>query len=160
VIDPSEHLGLLRLASVRVRGRITANAVADGWFGLVRASERYDPARGAFSTYALPCIIGAILDGRRARRGYRDVTYARRFVAEAGELPDDLASSDHADGAAEAALVRAAVLALPEQERAVLSLLYFEELPARDVARVMGVHESRVSQVKTQALGRLRKRLR
>jgi RNA polymerase sigma factor for flagellar operon FliA len=80
-------------------------------------------------------------------------------VREARGLPDDLASPDRTDEATEHALLRDAVMGLPEQERVVLSLLYFEELPARDVAAVLHVHESRVSQVKAQALGRLRKRL-
>jgi RNA polymerase sigma factor (sigma-70 family) len=142
---------------VRVLGRISDTAVADGWFGLVQAAGRFDPSRGLqFSTYALPRIIGAIRDARRARLCLR---VKRRAFIEAGQLPDDLAAPDHTDAATEHALVRDAVLGLPEQERVVLTLLYFEELPARDVAAVLHVHESRVSQVKAQALGRLRRRL-
>jgi RNA polymerase sigma factor (sigma-70 family) len=142
---------------VRVLGRISENAVADGWFGLVQAAGRFDPSRGhQFLTYALPRIIGAIRDARRERLCLR---VKRRAFLEAAHLPDDLVSPDRTDDAAEAALVREAMLGLPEQERAVLSLLYFEELPAREVAAVLGVHESRVSQVKAKALGRLRRRL-
>ncbi len=41
-------------------------------------------------------------------------------------------------------------------ERTVLSLYYHEELTLREIARVMELHESRISQLKGQALLRLR----
>ena len=52
-------------------------------------------------------------------------------------------------------LVRA-VDRLPKPERTVLSLYYLEELTLREIADVMKVHESRVSQLKTQGVSRLR----
>jgi RNA polymerase sigma factor FliA len=52
-------------------------------------------------------------------------------------------------------LVRA-VDRLPQPERTVLSLYYLEELTLREIATVMEVHESRVSQLKTQGISRLR----
>lgn len=59
----------------------------------------------------------------------------------------------------EARLVRDAILALPEQDRVVLSLYHFEELKLREIAEVLGVTESRVSQIRTRALERLREEL-
>lgn len=52
--------------------------------------------------------------------------------------------------------ISAALAALPERERAVLSLTYFEELPGNEIAGLLGVSESRVSQIKHRALGMLR----
>ena len=54
------------------------------------------------------------------------------------------------------ALLREALLGLKDQERTVLSLYYFEELKAREIADVMGVSESRVSQIRSGALSHLR----
>jgi RNA polymerase sigma factor for flagellar operon FliA len=48
---------------------------------------------------------------------------------------------------------------LTPREKLVLSLYYIDELNMREVAEVMGITEGRVSQLHTQALGRLRKRL-
>jgi RNA polymerase sigma factor for flagellar operon FliA len=45
---------------------------------------------------------------------------------------------------------------IPKVERTVLSLYFYEELTLREIAAVMGVHLSRVSQNKTQAILRLR----
>ena len=46
---------------------------------------------------------------------------------------------------------------LPEREALVLSLYYFEEIPFKDIAAILGVTDSRVSQLHSAALGRLRK---
>ncbi len=54
------------------------------------------------------------------------------------------------------ALLRNAMLVLKDQERTVLSLYYFEELKAREIAEVMGVSESRISQIRSKALAQLR----
>ena len=48
---------------------------------------------------------------------------------------------------------------IPEMERTVLSLYYKEELTLREIAQVVNLHESRISQLKTQAILRLRTRL-
>lgn len=45
---------------------------------------------------------------------------------------------------------------LPHPERTVLSLYYLEELTLREISTVMEIHESRVSQLKSQGVLRLR----
>ena len=49
---------------------------------------------------------------------------------------------------------------LPERERMVLALYYDEELNLREVGEILGVSESRVSQIHSQAMQRLQIRLR
>lgn len=61
--------------------------------------------------------------------------------------------------AQEVTRLRAALSALPEQERNVLMLYYFEELKLHEIAALLGVSESRVSQIRTKAITRLRKSL-
>lgn len=48
---------------------------------------------------------------------------------------------------------------LPERERIVLMLYYHEGLKLREIAEVLGVTESRISQIRTQALRTLRCRM-
>src|SRR5262249_38241201 len=48
---------------------------------------------------------------------------------------------------------------LPEQERLVVSLYYYEHLTLKEIGRTLGISESRVSQVHTRAMGRLRMRM-
>jgi RNA polymerase sigma factor FliA len=45
---------------------------------------------------------------------------------------------------------------IPPMERTVLSLYYHEELTIREIAQVVNLHESRISQLKSQAILRLR----
>jgi RNA polymerase sigma factor FliA len=59
----------------------------------------------------------------------------------------------------EVAALRDAMLALSAQERTVLSLYYFENLKAREIADVLGVSESRISQIRSRALAQLRETL-
>ncbi len=53
-------------------------------------------------------------------------------------------------------LVTETIGRMPLQERTVLSLYYFEELNLREIAEVMKLHLTRISQLKTQAILRLR----
>lgn len=49
-----------------------------------------------------------------------------------------------------------AIVQLPERERHILALYYDEELTLAEIGEVIGVGESRVSQLRTQAIARLR----
>ena len=49
-----------------------------------------------------------------------------------------------------------AIERMPKVERTVLSLYFFEEMTLREIAKVLDLHESRISQLKTQAILRLR----
>jgi RNA polymerase sigma factor for flagellar operon FliA len=49
---------------------------------------------------------------------------------------------------------------LSEQEKMVLSLYYNEELNLKEIGQVLGVVESRVSQIRTKAILKLRAKLR
>ncbi len=52
-----------------------------------------------------------------------------------------------------------AIARLPEREKIVITLYYYEELTLREIGDVLGVTESRVSQLHTKAILRLKARL-
>ena len=54
----------------------------------------------------------------------------------------------------------AAIEQLPEKEKLLLSLYYDEELNLKEIGLVLGITESRVSQIRTQSIMRLRAALR
>ena len=56
-------------------------------------------------------------------------------------------------------LVAESIDEIPAIERTVISLYYQEELTLREIAEVVHLHESRISQLKSQAILRLRARL-
>lgn len=53
-------------------------------------------------------------------------------------------------------IVARSIQELPQRERQVLSLYYFEELTMKEIGALMGVGESRVSQIHSVAVSRLR----
>ena len=55
--------------------------------------------------------------------------------------------------------VAKAIGKLPEKEKLVISLYYWEELTMKEIGKVLGITESRVSQIHSQAVGRLRRKL-
>jgi len=65
-------------------------------------------------------------------------------LVDAGELKDRVAD---------------AIARLPEREKLVIALYYYENLTLREIGEVLGVTESRVSQLHTKAVLRLRSKL-
>ena len=57
-------------------------------------------------------------------------------------------------------LIARSIEDLPEKQRLVLSLYYYEDLNLKEIGRVLDVTESRVSQLHTQAVLRLKSKLR
>jgi RNA polymerase sigma factor for flagellar operon FliA len=53
-----------------------------------------------------------------------------------------------------------AIMNLPDKERTVVALYYYEDMTLKEIGRTLGVSESRISQIHTKAMLRLRGRLR
>lgn len=75
----------------------------------------------------------------------------------AGESGSDIESRLNLQEEAE--ILREAILKLKEQERVVLSLYYYEELKLHEIADILELTESRVSQIRSKALLKLRKEM-
>jgi len=56
-------------------------------------------------------------------------------------------------------IVADAITSLPEREKLVITLYYYEDLTLREIGEVLGVTESRVSQLHTKSILRLKARL-
>lgn len=72
---------------------------------------------------------------------------------DAPELDDSITQGE------EIQILRDEILKLKDQDRLVLSLYYFEGLKLHEIASVLGVTESRISQIRSKAIKDLRKRL-
>ena len=75
-------------------------------------------------------------------------------------LPDDSPTPDRRleDVRFRESLV-AAIDGLPEREKLLMNLYYVEDLTLKEIGEVLGVTESRVSQLHSQAVARLRAKL-
>lgn len=85
--------------------------------------------------------------------GMDDEAVAAQFADRATGVLEGLQKEDFKKN------LREAVAGLPERERLVMALYYDEELNLREIGAVLGVSESRVSQIHSQALIRLQARL-
>jgi RNA polymerase sigma factor for flagellar operon FliA len=75
------------------------------------------------------------------------------------EDPESIRPADVLDETELREALAEAISRLPEREKLVVTLYYYEELTLREIGEVLGVTESRVSQLHTKAILRLRSRL-
>ena len=81
--------------------------------------------------------------------------YLERHIAQSGGEPLEILR----DKRFRTALV-AAIEDLPEREKLLMSMYYEQDLNLREIGAVMGVTESRVCQLHSQAVSRLRSKLK
>lgn len=158
----------------------TDDLVSSGVLGLAEAWDRYDPERGvAFEAYAIPRIKGSIIDAirasdwvpRKARLRARETGAPVALLVSMDEKQGNGEGTSQADRLADtingepgnelvAAEGRRELMdglnRLPERERMIVTLHYFERVALQDIAASLGVTESRVSQLHTRALRMLR----
>jgi RNA polymerase sigma factor FliA len=149
--------------------------VAAGTFGLVDSLRKNPDNRGpAFEWYARVRIRGAILDElraqdwltRRARaRVSAEATTGMHTVVSFDDLP--IAMSHLADEGARTPLeltiegferhaLDGAVESLPERERTIVRMHYFNGEQFKTIAQALGVSEPRISQLHTRAVAMLK----
>ena len=81
--------------------------------------------------------------------------FFERFEFASDDNPLELLSDERF----RAELVRA-IEALPERERMVMAMIYEQDMNLREIGEVFGVGESRISQLHSQAVARLRSRMK
>lgn len=98
----------------------------------------------------------------------QDMVSCKTFsIEELVQGEDGVVDSMHGDAQPEQQMINdgfhkalaSAIAELPERERLVVSLYYDEELNLKEIGKVLGVSESRVSQISSQAMLRLRAKL-
>jgi RNA polymerase sigma factor for flagellar operon FliA len=158
--------------------------VAAGMSGLWDAVQKHgsDERSTNFEWYVRVRVRGAILDELRAqdwlpRRARAAVNKARREAPHSGGAPvvvriDDVSDTEQArclahnegefDTESEVArrLEREAlervIAQLPERERHIVAMHYFRGVKFKDLGKMLGVSEPRISQLHSRAMGRLR----
>ena len=140
-------------------------------FGLTQAAASWRSDRGAsFRTHAYARMHGAMIDELRQRD---HLSRHRRKQVQGGLIEDPGPPVEFDDAHAQALIepstpledleradaVRQALDALPGREQFALWLRFQHDCTLGEIGEVLGVTESRVSQIVTRALQRLRARL-
>jgi RNA polymerase sigma factor for flagellar operon FliA len=161
--------------------------VNTGVIGLIKAIDKYDEKKAKFSTYAYIKIRGEILDYLRKLdflpRSVREkikngeikdlkeeiisfISIEEKLFSDSDRftVKDTLSSSEPTPEEkilledAKEKLVRA-IKELSEKEQLVLQLIFVEELDLKSIGEILGISVSRVSQIKSSALKKLRELL-
>jgi RNA polymerase sigma factor for flagellar operon FliA len=177
--DPARGVPFNRFAAQRIRGAIIDAVRAADWAprSVRTLARRLDQVeqRLAGRLGRVPSL-GETADALGMSRGeldqlrdriFRSVVVAFEHMVGDGEddeltLVDVLADPDELEPSEELevrelhAYLRHAVALLPERHRMIVIGYFIEERTSEELARFLGVTESRVSQMRTEALGMLR----
>jgi RNA polymerase sigma factor FliA len=167
--DPGRGLAFQTFAVPRIRG-----AMVDALRGLdwVPRSVRDKVRKVEAAQQSLEARLGRIPDDPEIaaelgitvsalRELYSKVAFTSVATVEDLELADDLsaaATQEIEDDQAKAALLKV-VRELPERDQVIIALYYFEGFTLAEIGQVLGVTESRVSQLHSRATLVLRSRL-
>jgi len=107
------------------------------------------------AVYKVSCTsILSLNDLRSNSKGDDQVSLMDSLEAPSSLNPDVIVEKEEMKS-----IIAESIKELPEKEQKVLVLYYYEELTLKEIGRVLDVTESRVSQLHTKAIMRLRARL-
>ena len=134
-LAPSVYGGALRVLG---NGSAAQDVVQDVFVELWSHPDRYDATAGSLRTYLIVLARHRAVDLLRSelRRVARQERHYRLTPVEPPGAPSDAVMA-----AETASVVRAAVQLLPDGQRRVVELAYFEGLTCREVANAMGIPE-------------------
>ena len=143
--------------SVHKNNREISNAIAE-----LEASLNRDPSDAEIAKHmglTLEQYHSALTDINCSKLvGIEDLGVSDDVISPNEDSQDNLPFQGVADESFRQALIDS-IKQLPEREGLVLSLYYDEELNLKEIGEVLGVSESRVSQILSQSMQRLRTKL-
>ena len=181
--DPSRGIKFKTYAEIRVRGAILDELRAQDWASrslrsdsnLLENTYNYleqklgRPAEDTEMAEALNISLEEFYKLLGKAKGISLVNFEDMHFENGEELRDPYEFVRLLDGDDPFALFKDkemhnflvdAIDQLPERERLVLSLYYFEDLNLREIGLIMGVSESRVCQMRTKAIIHLKNKTR
>ena len=94
------------------------------------------------------------------------VVSLNEYLEQGSEIPSDANASRHFDSPEKvmeqgelAQMLRESLTLLTEKERRVIELYYYEELTLKEISHILEVTESRVSQLHTKALQKMKTKM-
>tara|TARA_R110001592_G_scaffold363398_2_gene687961 strand:- start:31730 stop:32434 length:705 start_codon:yes stop_codon:yes gene_type:complete len=168
--DASQGASFATYASIRVKGAMLDEVRRNDW---VPRSLQQKMKQVTKAIHTAESRTGTVAKGRDIARELglsleeyqkvaTELTWIRMTSLDEREQGEPDASSTPVAVIEQAGFQQAltqAIGSLPEKEQLMMSLYYVEELNLKEIGVIMGVSESRVSQIHGQSLARLRVRL-
>jgi RNA polymerase sigma factor for flagellar operon FliA len=147
--------------------------------GLSEAIDRFDPDFGTkFETYAIQRIRGKIIDELRklqikprnnfdeqGNHKYSNISLDYHSASEDGYSLHEVLPSEEPkpeeefQKVEEKEFLKEAIKSLNERERLIISLYYYENLNYKEIAEVLEVSVSRISQIHSRVMEKLKEKL-
>jgi len=176
--DPKHETKFSTYAQFRIRGAILDSFRSQDW---LPRSLRYKSHKVEAAYHRIEQKLGRPATDEEVAEELRvDVEELQRLLAEVGGVvmlsfeelgfghgeerfvADEMIASKTQDplnrllGGERVELIARALDRLPEKERLVVSLYFYEELNLKEIGEILGVTESRASQIRSRALIRLK----
>lgn len=149
------NAGVAKAVALRITRSdpLAEEAVQEAFLQLWRSPERYDQARSTVRRWLLTMVHGRAVDlVRREQAHRRRVEGAAASIEVEPDHADEVATTIDRPGEQEA--VRAALAVLPDEQRAVIDLMYFQGVSQTGVAERLGIP---LGTVKSRSLLAMRK---
>lgn len=175
--DPRQNVKLKTYAEFRIRGAILDSLRDTDWAprmkrrlsrdleaGLARAEQRLgrSPEEAEIAAELKLSVdeyreklneVAAIDIGElQLPNDGRDASGLLKYIA----TPDEDSPAMQLERSELERLIASSIDGIPKVEKTILSLYFYEELTLREIGEIMGMHFTRVSQIKSQAILRLR----
>ena len=163
--DPTKGYVFQTYAIPRIRGAILDELRKCDWFSRTgrekvqkfnRATEKILRDKGQMDDSLIMAEMGVSEDE------YYEIQdlASRGYITSLDDTTDRETAADRLDDESDKQQLAEALAELPDRERQMLSLYYYEGLTLKEIGAVMGVSESRVSQIHGKGLSMLRAILR
>jgi len=149
------NAGVAKAVALRITRSdpLAEEAVQEAFLQLWRAPERYDQTRSTVRRWLLTMVHGRAVDlVRREQAHRRRAEGAAASIEVEPDHADEVATTIDRPGEHEA--VRAALAVLPDEQRAVIDLMYFQGVSQTGVAERLGIP---LGTVKSRSLLAMRK---
>jgi RNA polymerase sigma factor for flagellar operon FliA len=169
------NLAIVKTVAWQVRRRIPRHSIATyddlvqyGTLGLIAASRRYNPKTGVpFAKYCRQRVEGAIIDGLRAtdhlsrdqRKRSKETPFGILCQLNEGMPSLDATPEELARSTQRYQALRLACATLNPRDRLIIRLYYAHGRTMKDIGVIIGVNESRVSQLHSRALKQIKQSL-
>lgn len=138
-------------------GTLAEDVVQDAFVSVWREACRFDPERGQVKSWLLTIVHHKAVDAvrRRTNRGERGLPDGPDAFVASLSRPDEIAEMTM-----DAAAVRQAVRAVPDDQRRTIEMAYFEGMTHVEIAERMGVPLGTVKSRLRIGLEKMRESLR
>lgn len=142
------------------RGERVEDLEQVGSIGLIKAVDRFEPARGELAAYAAPTIVGEIQRHLRDRGTLIRMPRREREAPVVLELPEEIPGGDEDFRASEDRIaVSSGLRKLHRRERDAVGCRYFRDMSQAEVASALGISQTQTSRLLASGLAKLRANL-